>query len=137
MLDILRGKIRATGVSNVRVAMLEPDTGILFAECFDLVVSCMTLHHVDHVESVLRDFRTALLPGGIVAIADLDKEDGTFHGDAIPAAHAGFDRKEMAEMLESAGFGDVRDITAALIEKVSADDCKRDYPVFLITARTR
>ncbi len=137
MLEVLREKCRKQGLTNVRTALLQPGSGVASQGRFHLVVSCMTLHHVADVATLLRDFRTVLLPGGIVAVADLDKEDGGFHGDAIPAAHAGFGREEMAGMLEDAGFGDVRAITAAVIEKVSAGGCAREYSVFLITARTR
>ncbi len=137
MLDVLREKTRKLGLPDVETVLLEPDASKSIPGLYHLVVSCMTLHHIADVESLLRDFRKILRLGGVLAIADLDKEDGSFHGDAIPAAHAGFDRKEMAEMLENAGFGDVRDITAAVIEKVSADGCTREYPVFLMIARTR
>ncbi len=137
MLEVLREKCRKQGLSNVRTALLQPGSGVAIQGRFHLVVSCMTLHHVADVATLLRDFRTVLLPGGIVAIADLDQEDGSFHGDAIPAAHAGFDRVKMAGMLENAGFVDVRAITAAMIVKVSAGGCTRDYPVFLMIARSR
>lgn len=137
MLEVLREKCRMQGLSNVRTALLEPGSGVASLGRFHLVVSCMTLHHVADVATLLRDLRTALLPGGTMAIADLDKEDGSFHGDAIPAAHAGFDRAEMAGMFESAGFVDVRALTAAVVEKVSAGGGTRDYPVFLMTARSR
>lgn len=136
MLDILRGKIRAPGVANVRVAMLEPGTGMKYTECFDLVVSCMTMHHIPDVQALLHDFRRVLRQGGTLAIADLDAEDGTFHGDAIPADHPGFDRGEMREMMKEAGFGVIRDVTAASIEKVSGAGVQRFYTVFLMTGRT-
>jgi len=137
MLEVLREKCRKQGLSNVRTALLQPGSGVAILGRFHLVVSCMTLHHVADVATLLRDFRAVLLPGGIVAIADLDREDGGFHGDAIPAAHAGFDREEMAGTLEAAGFVDARAITAAVIEKVSAGGSTREYPVFLMIARTR
>lgn len=135
MLEILREKIRTLDVPGVRTVLLNPESSEGIQGHFHLVVSCMTLHHVADVESLLLNLRRVLLPGGKVVIADLEKEDGSFHGDTIPAAHKGFDRKEMAEMLENAGFGDVRDITAAGIEKVSRDGRKRLYPVFLMVAR--
>jgi len=135
MLDILRGKIRAAGVPNVTVAMLEPGTGMQFAECFDLVVSCMTMHHIPDVQVLLHEFRRVLRQGGTLVIADLDAEDGTFHGDAIPADHPGFDRGEMREMMKEAGFGDIRDVTAASIEKVSGAGVQRSYTVFLMIGR--
>ena len=134
MLEVLREKCRMQGLPNVRTSLLEPGSGVPVQGHFHLVVSCMTLHHVDDVESLLRDFRRILRPGGVLAIADLDAEDGSFHGDTIPAAHQGFERREMREMLKEAGFGEVTDVTAASIDKDSGGG-KRTYPVFLMIAR--
>lgn len=134
MLDVLREKTRKLGLPDVETVLLEPDAGESIPGPYHLVVSCMTLHHIADVESLLRDFRRILRPGGVLAIADLDAEDGSFHGDTIPAAHQGFERREMREMLKEAGFGEVRDLTAAYIDKDSGGG-KRTYPVFLMIAR--
>lgn len=134
MLDVLREKTRKLGLPDVKTVLLEPDTSESIPGFYHLVVSCMTLHHIADVESLLRDFRRLLRPGGVLAIADLDVEDGTFHGDSIPAAHPGFDRGEIREMLKEVGFGDIRDVTAANIDKDSGGG-KRTYPVFLMVAR--
>jgi SAM-dependent methyltransferase len=135
MLEILRGKIEASGLTNVKAVLLDPDREIFPAESFDLVVSSMTLHHVENVARLLADFHRVLRSGGVLAVADLDAEDGSFHGHGLAAAHSGFDRDRMRGMLEEAGFREIREVTAATIEKPDVRDTLRTYTVFLMTAR--
>ena len=40
-------------------------------------------------------------------VADLDKEDGSFHTDGTTDVHLGFDRDELQKMVENTGFGNV------------------------------
>jgi ubiquinone/menaquinone biosynthesis C-methylase UbiE len=134
MLDALREKVRMLSVTNVNTVSLDPGKNIPVTGRFHLVVSSMTLHHVPDVGSLLKEFNRLLLPGGMLALADLDAEDGSFHGDTIPAAHAGFDRGAMQDMLRAVGFRDIRDTTAAVVEKGTATGETRRYPVFLMVA---
>jgi hypothetical protein len=94
----------------------------------------MTLHHVADLAPLFRLFYELLLPGGIISVADLDKEDGTFHDDPAGVHHFGFERPLVKGMLAEAGFTEIRDTTVAVIQKGSPDQL-RDYPVFLISAR--
>lgn len=59
---------------------------------FDLIVSAMALHHVEDTERVFRTFAQHLKPGGQIALADLDREDGiilpTSKGSFIMASTA-------------------------------------------------
>jgi len=135
MLEILRGKVDARRLTNVKAVLLDLDREISPAESFDLVVSSMTLHHVENVAPLLADFFRILRPGGQLAVADLDAEDGSFHGHGLSTAHSGFDRDRMRGMLEEAGFREIREVTAATIEKPDARDIIRTYTVFLMTAR--
>lgn len=134
MLSVLEGKVSAQGLTNVRTMLLDLETGTPPDACFDLVTTAMTMHHVPDVPEVLRAFNRMLRPGGWVAIADLDAEDGSFHPamgvDMTGVFHKGFEREEMMRLLEDAGFRDVRAVTAHVMCKES-----REYPVFLITAR--
>ncbi len=135
MLQVLRGKVESCGLTNVKTVLLEPDREALPLEQFDLLVSSMTLHHVENVGTLLDDFYRLLVPDGVLAVADLDAEDGSFHGHGLAAAHSGFDRERMRVMLERAGFREIRDTTAASVEKPDARGEIRTYTVFLITAR--
>lgn len=75
-----------------------------------------------------------LRPKGVLAFADLDAEDGTFHNDNTGVFHFGFDRKELNTILQKTGFREVRDTTAASIIKEGAGGA-REYTVFLIIGR--
>jgi 2-polyprenyl-3-methyl-5-hydroxy-6-metoxy-1,4-benzoquinol methylase len=97
---------------------------------FDSIVSSMTMHHIQNVQSILDRFYSLLEPGGTIAIADLDKEDGTFHAEDTGVFHLGFERNEMVEMAESAGFKQVK------IQKASdAVKPHGTYSIFLLTGR--
>lgn len=99
---------------------------------FDGIVSSMTLHHIENIPALLRQFHQLLKPGGLLAIADLDQEDGTFHTDAgEEVAHWGFDRDFFSNQLETAGFKLTR--PPETIWEISRDN-GQVYPVFLMTA---
>lgn len=97
---------------------------------FDVIVSAMAMHHVKDTDQMLSSFAKHLKPGGKVALADLDKEDGTFHPEDIEGVyHHGFDRDELAEKLEQQGFTGIEFTTAHVVNKP-----EQSYPVFLVTA---
>ena len=131
MLAVLAQKARAGGFANVETLHADFAQDPLPAGPFDLVASAMTLHHVADVEGLLRKFFALLAPGGRIALADLDAEDGSFHGPDAPGVHhLGFDRAALARQLADAGFADIRFSDAARSEKNG-----RVYSVFLVAAR--
>ena len=134
MLDVLSEKIAAAGVMNMHPARLDLSTDPLPTERFDLTYSLMTLHHIEDAKGILKKFHALLAPSGILCIADLDKEDGTFHTDGTTDVHLGFERTELQKWVENAGFTDVKFSTAYEIKK-KIDDVEKIFPVFLLTAR--
>lgn len=98
MLEVLGQKIAALGTKNMTPLKLDVITDPLPAERFDLIYSLMVLHHIPDTGKTLESFLTLLNPGGRLCIADLDKEDGTFHTDAFNG-HKGFDRHKLRQML--------------------------------------
>lgn len=127
MLEVARGKL-AGGPSNVSAVtfdvVLDPPPG----EPFDLVVSMLVLHHVSDTAATMASIRQLLRPGGWIAIADLDSEDGSFHDpDAVGIHHHGFDRADLERLTLTAGFTNVETRTAAVIEREG-----RSYPLFLL-----
>jgi len=99
-------------------------------ENFDGIISSMTIHHVEDVQALFHKFHRLLNRGGTLALADLDKEDGTFHTEDMGVFHFGFDQEEFASLAKKAGFEDVT------IEIVSvAKKPYGDYPIFLLTGR--
>jgi hypothetical protein len=75
-----------------------------------------------------------LEPNGYLLIADLDKEDGSFHTDGTTDIHRGFDRGELKKRVEAAGFASVAFSTAYEIKK-QVNGTLKSFPVFLLSAR--
>ena len=129
MLQELAAKARAAGIPVQLQPLAEEGSGPLGGP-YDLVVSSMTLHHVEDVPGLMKRLARHLGPGGQVALADLDAEDGSFHEAGVEIHHRGFSRERIQGWLEEAGLEDIRLETAAVTRKEG-----RDYPVFLATAR--
>jgi ubiquinone/menaquinone biosynthesis C-methylase UbiE len=134
MLEVARRKIAASGDSRVRAVKLDLLTDNLPDERYDLVFSAMTLHHVPDTVGILRRFREVLRPGGILCVADLDSEDGSFHGARFDG-HLGFDRANLGAQARAAEFANVRFSTAYEMRKAVAGGM-RTFPIFLMVAET-
>ncbi len=133
MLDVLAGKIAALGADNMTPLKADLSVSAIPSGPFDLIYSSMTLHHIPDTAAILAAFRDHLKPGGWLCIADLDKEDGSFHGIEVDVHH-GFDRTELAAKLRQAGFGEASFQTVFEIAKETASG-NRVYPVFLMVTR--
>ena len=126
MNEVLRAKI-----NNIdgEVKMLAIDlTKEPLDKKFDAIISSMTLHHIEDVALLFKKFYNLLNKNGIIAIADLDKEDGSFHTTATGMFHCGFCRDEFLSLARRAGFRNLKIQTASIIEKPTGN-----YPVFLLT----
>ncbi len=136
MLSVLQEKARVAGIHHLLTQVLDLTTEAPPAERFELIFSSMTMHHIPDVPALLRTFHGMLTPGGWLALADLDTEDGGFHGGDVPGVmHKGFDRAELQAELRAAGFAQTSARTAHTVTKTAADGQVSHYPVFLITAR--
>jgi 2-polyprenyl-3-methyl-5-hydroxy-6-metoxy-1,4-benzoquinol methylase len=135
MLARLEAKARAAGLQHVTTRRHDLTAEPLVGLEFDVILCAMTLHHVREIEKLLGRFHSMLLPGGLLALADLDKEDGSFHQDARGVEHHGFDREWIRQQLQAVGFAQVSFETATTIEKPGPSGEMRHYPVFLATAK--
>jgi ubiquinone/menaquinone biosynthesis C-methylase UbiE len=130
MLDVLAAKAADAGLAHVVTRLANFETDPAPSGAYQLVASAMTLHHVANIDGILRVFFDLLQPGGWLAIADLDEEDGSFHAHRDGVHHPGFDRPHLAQRLANAGFSSLEFSTAAHSVKNG-----RTYPVFLAIAR--
>jgi ubiquinone/menaquinone biosynthesis C-methylase UbiE len=130
MLGQLRRKIAAKTLANVDAVRIDAVAADVPDERYDVIVSSMALHHVEDLAPLFRRFHELLRTGGRVALADLDREDGTFHDDARGVFHLGFDRAEVVSLLAGAGFDSVEATTATVTRKNG-----REYTIFLVTGR--
>ena len=131
MLEVAREKVAASGFGGVTVAafdlLVDPPPG----GQFDLAISLLVLHHLRETEAALGAIHRLLRPGGRLAIADLEAEDGTFHEPGSEGIyHEGFDRAHLAGLARAAGFADVDVTTATELERNG-----RTYPVILLLGR--
>jgi ubiquinone/menaquinone biosynthesis C-methylase UbiE len=135
MLDVLRGKVRAMGLTNVKTRLVDFEKGDIREGAYDLIVSSMTLHHVPDTAALFSQWFGLLVQKGTLCFADLDSEDGAFHSDNTGVFHLGFDRAKLIVLLQQAGFHDCLDTTAATMNKDIPGQGKKEFSVFLITAR--
>lgn len=133
MLEVVNEKIAALGVNNMSTLKIDFHSDPHPAQRFDLIVTSMTLHHVPDTDHILHVFNDLLNPGGYLCVADLDQEDGSFHGVEVDVHH-GFDRDALSRRATAAGFTDIGFRTVFSIAKESACGT-REYPVFLMCAR--
>ena len=130
MLGVLREKITASGITNMTPVQLDLTTDPLPEQRFDLIYSLMTFHHIPDTAAILRDLHALLCRPGYLCIADLDREDGSFHNHDT-SVHNGFDRVDLAQRAEQAGF---RNIDFSTVFNIRKGTPERTYPVFLMTA---
>jgi ubiquinone/menaquinone biosynthesis C-methylase UbiE len=134
MLDVLAEKISASDVDNMTPVRLDLSADPLPDSPFDLTYSLMTLHHIPDTQGILKKFHALLAPNGWLCIADLDKEDGTFHPAGTTNIHTGFERAELQQWAEEAGFKQVK-FSAAFEIKKKVNDAEKIFPVFLMIAQ--
>jgi ubiquinone/menaquinone biosynthesis C-methylase UbiE len=130
MLDVLAEKIKAAGAANMHLVRLDLATDPIPSQHYNVIYSLMTLHHIPDTDHLLQQFQAVLEPGGWLAVADLDKEDGSFHGPEVTDVHRGFEREQLQVRVERAGFAGVKFAAAFTVKKAGWV-----YPVFLMTAR--
>lgn len=132
MLDVLREKIVKNGTTHFKPLFAD-----IFAnpvdQRFDVIYSAMTLHHIADACKALVVLASLLHPGGLLFIADLDKEDGSFHLGKEDVHH-GFDRDELSNMAQSVGFIDIKFQTAYEVVKRKNFFSTHKYPIFLMRA---
>ncbi|MEO5723531.1 MAG: methyltransferase domain-containing protein [Ilumatobacteraceae bacterium] len=129
MRDVMQAKINAGVIGDARVWDLDLATQPAPDEQFDIIVTVLTLHHIENVGAVLARFGELLDESGTLCVVDLDEEDGSFHGHGFEGPR-GFDRSALASDLAAAGFADVvfEDCHHIVRDGVS-------YPMFLAICR--
>jgi ubiquinone/menaquinone biosynthesis C-methylase UbiE len=133
MLAVLRDKIATANIKHMTPLPLDLMIDPLPSERYHLIYTLLTLHHIPDTDRLLRAFYDLLDTPGTLCVADLDKEDGTFHEDEFHG-HLGFDREEFAAQVKSIGFQSVHFSTVFhMIKEVQG--VTKDFPIFLMVAR--
>jgi 2-polyprenyl-3-methyl-5-hydroxy-6-metoxy-1,4-benzoquinol methylase len=136
MLMVLKTKARAAGLTRIRPLLLDATYEAHPGTSYDAIVSSMVLHHIEDIPTLVTHLAQWCRPGGWIALADLEPEDGTFHHDAHGVSHHGIDPAGLAAQLETVGFTTESIQTVHTIQRPPAEGADpRDYPVFLLVAR--
>ena len=133
MLEVVRNKITAKVCCAMTAVHLDLLTDSIGEQHFDLVFTMMTLHHIPDTEAIVKRFYDVLRAGGHLCVADLDREDGSFHGPGF-TGHLGFDRDALRRVVRRRGFSSIVFDTVYRIGKTVHGE-RREFPVFLMTAQ--
>lgn len=134
MIEVLKRKIREGSFNNIETHLGEIDPDDARQGNRDLIVSSMTLHHVENTQALFANLHRLLRAGGRIALADLEREEGDFHEDNTGVEHFGFDTDALVRWTQEAGFREVAFSRAHVVRKVREGGKEKEYPVFLLTA---
>jgi len=98
---------------------------------FDLIVSSMVMHHIENTPKLAKKLYDSTTDNGIVAIADLAFEDGSFHSSHEGVFYNGFKPEFIITTFKNVGFSDVSIIPNIFIMKKN----NKEYPLFLLIAK--
>lgn len=140
MLEVLNTKIEKENIRNFFPLFMDlsKDNFTEKDRKFDVIYTSLAMHHVDDIGNVMQSFNEMLNTGGYVCIADLEKEDGSFHShDPEFNGHFGFLKEDMENYFLQHGFA-VKEYKICLsIEKIVENNQKKTYPVFLMIGQKK
>ena len=132
MIKVLQEKIKRDGIKNFKPFcsnLLEEELKI---NNFDVIYTLMTLHHILDLDKVLQIFNSKLKTNGLLCIADLVKEDGSFHSESTTFdGHNGFDKEELSAILLNHGF-EIQFYKICAESERKIDGKIKKYPLFLM-----
>ena len=133
MLDILNEKIAAQQITNMFPLNLDLMLNQPLNKTFTLAYSLLTLHHIQNTQHIFSAFYNILKKNGRLFIADLDQEDGSFHGTGFDG-HNGFIREDLKHLAIKVGFKNIKFREFYSITKTTAAGENKTYPLFLMIA---
>ena len=133
MIRICNEKISSGNFDHIKALMIDLEKEDL-KDKFDFIFSQMAFHHLVDVAKMIHKFYHLLDENGMLAIADLFPEDGSFHGDGF-TGHKGFEPEVLKGIMWKVGFKNVQHITSYVQKKIEPDGKQKVYPVFLIIAK--
>ena len=98
----LRDRAAADGLTQVTPTLCSERSVMLPAASCDLVFNCDTYHHFEFPARTLDSIRTALKPGGRLAVVDFEREPGVSSEWTLSHVRAG--KATVRAEIESAGF---------------------------------
>lgn len=134
MLNFLQRKLNADSITTIEPLEWSIGSDPSQLPRFDIIIVSLTLHHVPDTLQAAEVFYSLLNPGGTIAVADLDPDNGESHGPEM-TVHNGFVRENLMEIFKKAGFTNIPiDNVATLTKKSSKTSEVKEFPLFLMIA---
>jgi 2-polyprenyl-3-methyl-5-hydroxy-6-metoxy-1,4-benzoquinol methylase len=135
MINVLKDKIKKSNITNFKPLQIDVLEDNINIGAFNVIYTLMTLHHISNLNKILSIFNSLLKTNGYLCIADLVKEDGSFHYEYPDFdGHNGFDKNELSELLTANGFK-VEYYNSVLEIKKESEN--KTYPLFLMICKKR
>ena len=135
MINVLKEKIEKCNITNFKPLLLDILDDNLNIGAFNVIFTLMTLHHIIDLNKILSIFNSILKNDGYLCIADLVKEDGSFHINHPDFdGHNGFDKNELSTFLTNNGFKVEYYNICFEIEK-EVENTTKIYPLFLMICK--
>ena len=135
MLNVLQTKIIDSGIKNMhplKLNLMEDD----YKQHHNIIYTSMALHHIIDTDKIINKFYSLINLDGYLCIADLVKEDGSFHSHIKNYdGHSGFDEDKLMNILKEKGFTDVKTKICYVMEKEIQEGFVKKYPIFLMTGK--
>lgn len=104
MLKVAQEKIKNATLTNIETRKINCDISEI-TDRFSAIITLMTLHHLSDIKHFFSNAANLLPDGGVLMIADLYKEDGSFHKHVDDfRGHNGFNIESLRTNLYRAGF---------------------------------
>lgn len=136
MIQMLKERINNKHIENLQpvlMDLLKDDAG---PEAFDFIFTLMTLHHIIDLDTILLKFSKMIRQNGYLCIADLEREDGSFHEDMSNfEGHYGFEKRDLQKLLHKHGFRMCLYKNFYKIEKTLNSGDKKVFPLFMLMAQ--
>jgi len=134
MLTFLQKKLNADSITTIKPLEWSIGNDLKKLPGFDIIIVSLTLHHVVDTALAAEVFYSLLKPGGIIAITDLDPDNGESHGPEM-TVHHGFVQENLIEIFKKAGFTNIQFDTVATLTKMSSKTREiKNFPIFLMIA---
>jgi ubiquinone/menaquinone biosynthesis C-methylase UbiE len=133
-LTFLQKKLDADSITTIEPMEWSIGNDLQKLPRFDIIIVSLTLHHVIDITLAAEVFYSLLNPGGTIAVADLEPDNGESHGPEM-IVHGGFVRENLREIFKKAGFTNIQIDNVATLTKVSSKTRElKEFPIFLMIA---
>lgn len=133
MVTVMEEKVQKMETKNLYPLYFDLDKADYNAKTFDVIFMQMVLHFIVEEKALLTKCYNLLTCKGSIAIADIYKEDGSFHGKDF-IGHTGFEIDELSKTMIDIGFKNIRHEQCFVVKKVVESGETKEFPIFLLIA---